>query len=193
METVQPEITGFHREYLRELSIPQTQLLALADAIPEEVYGWRPADDARSFSEVLVHIGAGNLMLLYRAGVHSTDVMDLCGYIEGEGISRWLAIVHKSFMLERTVTQKSAVIDLLKRSFEAVRQSFTAASEEDIGAARDLFGEVTTARRLYLRILAHSDEHMGQAIAYVRSMGVKVPWPDPVKEMERIAAVAGSR
>jgi len=192
MDTVQSQITGFHREYLRELSVPEIQLLALADAIPEEAYGWRPAGDARSFSEVLVHIGAGNLMLLYRAGVHTADVMDLCSSIEGEGVSQWLAIVHKSLMLERTVTRKAAVIDLLKRSFEAVRQSFTTASEEDLETARNLFGEVTTRRRFYLRILAHSDEHMGQAIAYVRSMGVKVPWPNPVKEMERAVAAAAS-
>jgi len=41
---------------------------------------------------------------------------------------------------------------------------------------------------LYLRMLAHSHEHMGQAIAYVRSMGIKAPWPDPLKNLDRIAA-----
>jgi uncharacterized damage-inducible protein DinB len=96
-------------------------------------------------------------------------------------------------MLERTVTEKSAVIDLLKRSFEVVKESFTAASEEELGAATEFYNEVTTVRRFYLRILAHSDEHMGQAIAYARCMGVKVPWPNPVNEMERAAAAAGSR
>jgi len=29
---------------------------------------------------------------------------------------------------------------------------------------------------------------MGQAIAYVRSMGIKAPWPDPLKNLDRIAA-----
>ena len=192
MEAVQVEISRFHREFLRELSIPHTQLLALADAVPGEAYGWRPAADARSFSEALVHIAAGNLMLLYRSGVHTADVMDLCGSVEGERVAQWLAVVHKCLLLERTVTEKPAVIELLRRSFETVRQSFAAVSEEELGAARELFGEATTTRRFYLRILAHSDEHMGQAIAYVRFMGLKVPWPDPVKEMERAVAAAAS-
>ncbi|HXR38989.1 MAG TPA: DinB family protein [Terracidiphilus sp.] len=193
METVQPEITRFHREYLWELSIPQTQLLALADAVPGESYGWRPAQDARSLSEVLVHIAAGNFMLLYQAGVRTPEVIDVIGPVSGERIFRWVRIVRRNLELERTVYQKSAVIDLLKRSFEAVVQSFTAASEEYLGAQMEFFGENTTVRRLYLRILAHSHEHMGQAIAYTRSIGVRVPWPDPVKELERIVAGAGSR
>ena len=178
----------FKQEYLWELSIPQSQLVALADAVPEEDFGWKPAEDARSFSAVLVHIAAGNLMLLYRAGVHTAEVMEFCGSIEGEGISQWLAIVRKNFELERSVAGKTAVIDLLKRSFEAVRQSFSAALDEEINAARDFFGQKSTKRRLYLRMLAHSHEHMGQAIAYMRCMGLKAPWPDPVKEMERMVA-----
>lgn len=31
-------------------------------------------------------------------------------------------------------------------------------------------------------------EHMGQAIAYVRSMGMKAPWPYPLKNLDRIVA-----
>jgi uncharacterized damage-inducible protein DinB len=32
---------------------------------------------------------------------------------------------------------------------------------------------------------------MGQAIAYMRSMGMKTPWPDPLKNLDRIVAGKG--
>lgn len=179
-------LSTFQREYLWELEVPRKQVANLAEAVPEEAYDWRPAEDARSFSAVLVHIAAGNLMLLHRADVRSKDVMDLCGSVPGEGMALWLAMVRKSFGLERTLTDKAEVVDLLKRSFDAVREAVTTISDEELCRTRDLYGETTTYRRIFLRILAHADEHMGQAVAYARVMGFKVPWPDPVKMMEEM-------
>lgn len=187
-------LSTFQREYLWELEIPRKQVMAIAEAVPEEAYDWRPAEDARTFSAVLVHIAAGNLMLLHRAEVVSPEVMRLCGAIEGEGMAQWLAMVRKSFQLEKTLTCKEAVLDLVSRSFEAVREAMVAADPRQLETSRELFGEVTTYRRVYLRILAHADEHMGQAIAYARAMGFQAPWPDPVRQMEQMvepAAMAG--
>lgn len=187
------KLTSFQREFLWELNIPRVQLLALAEAIPEEAYGWRPAADARSFSEALVHIGAGMMMLLFRAEVYSQDVMEFCGAVEGEGIPMWLEMVHRSFAKEKSLTKKADVIDLLKKGFAAVEHAFTATSENELAARRDFGGENTTARRIYLRILAHSHEHMGQVVAYARAMGFRVPWPDPVKQMEEMAVADARR
>ncbi len=189
MEAVQEHVTSFQREFLWELLIPQTQLVALAEAVPAESYPWRPAEDARSFSEVLVHIAAGNLILLCGADVVEPEVMELCGGIEGDSMAQWKEAVRKAHSLEKAIREKSRVIDLLKRSFAAVSRSFAAATEDELGAETVFFGgTTTTVRRIYLRMLAHSHEHMGQAIAYVRVMGYRVPWPDPLRELERKAA-----
>jgi len=178
----------FKREYLWELSIPRVQLLALANAVPEERYGWKPAEDARSFSAVLVHIAGGNMMLLYRAGVSAPEVVEMYGAMESDSPVQWAAVIRKNLELERTLTGKAAVRILLEKSFATVERCFGAATEEELGKAANFFGEQTTQRRLYLRMLAHSHEHMCQAIAYVRSMGIKAPWPDPLKNLDRIAA-----
>jgi len=61
----------------------------------------------------------------------------------------------------------------------------TAMSDQQLDAAKEFFGEKTTVRRFYLRMLAHSHEHMGQLIAYTRLMGYRVPWPDPLKNLDR--------
>ena len=52
-------LPGFRGEYLWEFDFAEKQLLALAEAFPAERYAWRPAETARSVSEVLVHVGAG--------------------------------------------------------------------------------------------------------------------------------------
>ena len=183
-------LSTFQREYLWELEIPRKQVIELAEAIPEEAYDWRPAEDARTVAAVLVHIAAGNLLLLCRAGVELPAVVRLRGPVQGTGTERWLEMVRKSIALERCITSKQEVLELLRRSFDAVREALTATNPKQLGLARELFGEVTTYRRIYLRILAHADEHMGQAIGYARTMGFRVPWPDPIRMMEEMAAKA---
>lgn len=181
-------LSAFQHEYLWELELARKQLLSLAESIPEEAYGWKPAEDARAFSAVLVHVAAGNLMLLYHADSVMPAVMEFCGSFEGEGIAQLREMVRKGLETEKTVTQKAAVVDLLGRSIEAVQESFATTAEEELEQVRDFSGEATTMRRIYLRILAHMDEHMGQAIAYARGMGLHVPWPDPVKQLDEMAA-----
>lgn len=184
MDAMPPHSTGYRREVLAEIQFAEKQLMALAAAVPAEDYTWSPAENARSFAAVLVHIAAANLFLLARAGAKSPDVADLCSGIEGDSLARLRGMAHKGIELERTITAKAAVIDLLARSFAAVRQCWMAASEEELWVTENFLGELETVRRIYLRILAHAHEHMGQAIAYVRTMGYHVPWPDPLKTLE---------
>jgi hypothetical protein len=181
-----PRIPGFQGEYLWELDISRTQLLALAEAGPEALYSWSPAEAARRFSAVLVHIAAGNLALLHMAGIRSPGGVDLYGPLEGDGLSQFAATIRKNVSLEATLTAKQSVIDLLNQSFEAVRTCFTAAKAEELERAVGFFGEQTTVRRVYLRVLAHTHEHMGQAISYARCYGLRLPWPDPLKELDHV-------
>ncbi len=179
-------IPGFHGEYLWELDMSRTQLLALAGAAPEALYSWSPVEGARSFSAVLVHIAAGNLALLRMAGIRSPGGFDLYGPLEGNEFLQFVATIRKNVSLEGTLTAKDGVIELLNRSFETVQACFTAAKAEDLERVGFFFGEQTTVRRVYLRLLAHTHEHMGQAISYARSYGLKVPWPDPLKELDHV-------
>jgi hypothetical protein len=182
--------TGFRHEFLTELTIAKTQSHALADSVPEELYGWSPAQDARTFSAVLVHVAVGNFMLLYRVGVRSLAVTNLYSSLEGDLAKRIVAMVHKNVAMEKTVTAKREVIDLLRRSFDTLAEAIAAATDEELEVTEDFFGKPETVRRVYLRMLTHCHEHMGQAIAYVRCMGFKAPWLDPLKDLDRIAASA---
>ena len=177
---------GFSGEYQWELDIARTQLVALADAVPEAIYGWSPVNGARSFSAVLVHIASVNMGLLRIAGV------DFDGWTELYGEEADVpAMVRRNMSFEGTITDKDAAIAFLKRSFDAVQQAFHLLSAQDLEKPVD-FGESTTVRRIFLRILAHSHEHMGQAIAYARTYGSRMPWPDPLREFESASAKQGT-
>jgi hypothetical protein len=69
-------------------------------------------------------------------------------------------------------------VTLLKRSLEAVKQSFDQADDDALDRHLHFFGEETTVRRVYLRLLAHALEHMGQMIVYLRFNCIAPFWPD---------------
>jgi len=175
---------GFKGEYLWELDIAEKQLLKLAEAFPADRYGWRPAETARSVSQVLVHISAGNLTLLGMVGVEAAP--DLYGKLEGEIVPRMLAMISRNDGLEKGITDKTDVVAFLKRSLEAVRNAFTQMADSELERQDVFFGEHTTVRRVYLRGLSHMHEHMGQLIGYTRAMGMPAPWVDWRKSGRKI-------
>lgn len=181
-----PRIPGFPGEYLWELEMARTQLLPLAEAAPELMYSWSLAPRTRSFSAILVHIAVANFCLLHLAGVRTTTGVELYGELEPDGPAQRLSMVRKNMAMEQAVTSKQAVIDLLRRSLEAVQHSLANSSVEVLNEARTFFDEQTTRRRLYLRMLVHTHEHMGQAIAYARTFGMKLPWPDPLAGLQNV-------
>jgi uncharacterized damage-inducible protein DinB len=165
--------TEFQSEYLVELQVPSSQIVALAEAVPPQKYSWRPGAGVRSISEVYVHVAAGNFLLLDIAGVKAPD--DLYRSL-ATNVNRAMAIVKKNDELEKTITSKPQVIDLLKRSLAAVKDNFSKATVATLNGPADFFGTKTTVRAVYLRILAHNNEHMGQSVAYARMNGIVPPW-----------------
>ena len=167
-------IPGFKGEYLWEFDIAEEQLLRLAEAFPAERYGWRPVETARSVSEILVHVAAGNRALLSLVGVEAPA--DLFGTLEGEGVARILAMARRNENLEKSITDKPDVLAFVKQSLDALRIAFGEVSDGQLDRMEVFFGERTTVRRVYMRALCHMHEHMGQLIAYARAMGMPAPW-----------------
>ncbi|HEX9148633.1 MAG TPA: damage-inducible protein DinB, partial [Thermoanaerobaculia bacterium] len=54
---------SFGSEISKELADVEKKLVTLAEAMPAEKFGWRPAEGVRSVSEVYVHVAGGNYML----------------------------------------------------------------------------------------------------------------------------------
>src|SRR5690349_19840167 len=147
---------GIWQGYDGEWRHVSSQLLALAEATPEEKFSWRPAPGVRSTSEVYMHIAIANFGLLAFTGPKRPDDLK-------EG-------------LEKSVTAKAEVINWLKRSLEAVKQAHLAATPQDLKRKVHIYDRDTNADGMYLRIIVHANEHMGQLVAYARMSGVVPPW-----------------
>jgi uncharacterized damage-inducible protein DinB len=159
---------GIREALLQEFDIAKQQLLGLATAMPAEKFGWRPDATARCVSEVFVHIAAGNFFLLDWSGRLLPE--DIYGRIAVQGEHRWMAIAECNDELEKTMTSKDAVLEFLTRSLLAAR--------EDIAGTSETALHEPPKRQAYFRMIAHLHEHMGQMIAYTRTIGLPVPWPD---------------
>ena len=169
-------IVGFRGEFLWELEIAERQIVAIAECVPGEQYDWRPVAQARSFSEVFVHVATGNFMLLDVIGVAAP--VDLYAQVPADGDARFRGLIRRNDELAASLREKNVVVGLLKRSLEAASQSFANTSDGELNRRLNFFGEDTTVRRVYLRLLAHTDEHMGQMIAYLRFNRIAPPWQD---------------
>lgn len=132
------------------------QLIALAEATPPDKFAWRPAAGVRSTSEVYMHIALANFYLLSVTGPKMpADLKDDA---------------------EKTVTSKPEVINWLKRSLEAVKQAHLAETPKDLQRKVHIADRDATVDGIYLRIVIHDNEHMGQLVAYARMTGVVPPW-----------------
>ncbi len=163
------------KEYLGELAYAVQQVNQLAEAEPEAKYSWRPSAAVRSMSEVYVHIAAGNFLLLGLIG--EKPPADLYpADLPTSARDRGIAMGTINLRLEKKIAGKAEVTALLKRSFDAVKASYEHASAADLDKPVDFFGTPSTVRGIYLRILVHINEHMGQSVAYARMNGIVPPW-----------------
>lgn len=78
--------------------------------------------------------------------------------------------------MEKTVTAKADVINWLKRSLEAVKTAHASVTPKDLQRKVHIADRDATVDGMYLRIIIHANEHMGQLIAYARMTGVVPPW-----------------
>lgn len=151
----QPE--GLWQGYEGEWKHVSQQLIDLANTIPAEKYGWRPAPGVRSVSEVYMHIALANFFLLSVTGPKMPADLS-------------------SPDLEKSVTGKADVIDWLKRSLEAVKTAHATVTPADLRRKVKISGRDATVDGMYLRIIVHANEHMGQLVAYARVNGIAPPW-----------------
>lgn len=158
----------FKSEYTLEFGEASSQIAALAAAMPAEKYDWRPAPGVRSVGEVYVHIAETNVLLLGYLGI-TVDFPGPKFSAKDSGSE----IIQRNLEFEKTVHGKDTIVALLTRTLDAVKKSVATADPTKSVA---MFGQTTTARAVYLRILAHANEHMGQSIAYARMNGVVPPW-----------------
>jgi uncharacterized damage-inducible protein DinB len=84
----------------------------------------------------------------------------------------------KSPGAEKSITAKADVISWLSRSLDAVKKGHAGLSSTDGQRKVRIAGKDATVDGIYLRIIVHANEHMGQLIAYARVNGIAPPWSE---------------
>jgi uncharacterized damage-inducible protein DinB len=151
----------FQKESAGSLTFVSGQVMMLAQAIPGDKYTYTPQAGVRSVAEVCAHIISANYFFASKLGAKiPADV--------------------KMETLEKDLKTKDAIATELKRSYElminAVKNTTDAALPTKVEFP---FPGDFTGMTAILISLAHSNEHLGQLIAYSRMNDITPPWNQP--------------
>jgi uncharacterized damage-inducible protein DinB len=153
-ETAAP--TGLRGDFLRDLADLEKKAVALAEAVPADKYSWRPAEGVRSISEALMHLAGANYYFPTLFGTAAPTGVDI------EGLEK--------------ITDRDRVLSTLKASFAHLTKVVEGTPDGKLPETMKMFGQdVTVAGGIHVAV-AHIHEHLGQLIAYARSIGVAPPW-----------------
>jgi uncharacterized damage-inducible protein DinB len=135
----------------------QQKFTALAGAIPQEKYTWRPAEGVRSISELFLHVAAAGFNFPVARGTAPFPGFDA-----------------KDF--EKSTTDKAKVVDWLNKSFTYAIASVQSMSNADFAKLLPKLGPDANQGDVIYLMVTHAHEHLGQAIANARANGIVPPW-----------------
>lgn len=159
-KTSPPKIKGFQAETIGLITFAQSRYIALAKAVPQEKYSYRPGKGVRSFGEILTHMIGANYGLPGVVGVKPpTDAP------KNADIGK--------------LTDKKQIIEHLNKSFEHTKNAVKGMSKADLEKDVKFFGSDTTYRGVVSFMNAHTNQHLGNLVTYARVNGIVPPWSQP--------------
>lgn len=148
----------FQKESVASLAFVSGQVNQLTQAIPADKYAWSPEPGVRSVAQVCAHIISANYFFASKLGAKIPD-----------GV--------KMESLEVDLKTKEAIAAELKRSYELVSNAIKNTKDASLAAKVELpFPGDFTGMTAILIVLGHSNEHLGQLIAYARMNDITPPW-----------------
>lgn len=150
--------TDIRDEVLRHFEQSTFKLVALAEAMPAMLYDWSPGEGVMSVARVYMHIARYNYLYPATAlGVPAPDDIDMD-------------------TMEESVRDKDQVVAHLRRSIEHARAVATGMETGALTRRTRLYGRDVAGWTVLLQLVAHMNEHVGQAVTYARMNGVVPPW-----------------
>lgn len=148
----------FQNETSGSLSYISGQVMQLAQAIPAEKYSWSPQSGVRSVAEVCAHIISANYFFGSKLGAKIPEGVNM-------------------ETLEKDLKTKEAITAELKRSYDVIIGAVKNVKDAGLSTKVEFpFPGEFTQMTAVLIALGHSNEHLGQLIAYGRMNGVTPPW-----------------
>lgn len=150
----------FQKETSGSLGYVSGHVMQLAQAIPADKYSWTPQAGVRSVAEVCAHIISANYFFASKLGAKIP-----------EGVNMQT--------LEKDLKTKDAITAEFKRSYDLVTNAIKNAPDASLANKVELpFPGDYTSMTAILIVLSHSNEHLGQLIAYARMNKITPPWSE---------------
>jgi hypothetical protein len=150
--------TGFRAELLFELGHHEKRVLSLLEAFPQEKLSYKPAEDMKTAGELFVHMGGTAYFVGGLVGVERPKDVD-------------------PRALEKSLTEKSAIADYIKKGLEHARKVIGSVADKDLDETVKAPWGVSHSKRFLLSILSkHLISHVSQLGIYARSVGIVPPW-----------------
>lgn len=156
--------SGARMEFLDEVSFYEQRFERLADAVPAEKYSWRPVEGVRTVGEVYMHVATSNYAFAKMLGTAPPATYDAKALLASSN-------------------DKAKTIQALKDSFAYFRGAILTIKDSELDKQIKSRGE-TTIRGSFFMIAGHYGEHLGQSVAYARSLGVVPPWTEEQRQRQ---------
>ncbi|GAA5221401.1 DinB family protein [Membranihabitans marinus] len=134
------------------------KIMQLLDEVSDDELAWRPEEDVRSFGEVFAHVISANYFFASKLGAEIPESVDM-----------------KS--IEMDYDTKSELKKGLESSYALVLHTIGDISDDGLTEMVEfpMPGDYTQLSTILI-IMSHSNEHLGQLIAYARINGIVPPW-----------------
>ena len=149
-------VTDFGKMYLPVWQEAREHCLAVARAMPEEKYAWKPTDVSKTFAEQMVHIGYTIKLLTQR-------------YVEGMEV---VANTPSAMGLS-----KAEIISMLEEGFEYTEKVVFSITEDRLRETCKMYhsGNIVSRKFAFFYVQDHLTNHRAKANLYIRMNGIQPP------------------
>jgi uncharacterized damage-inducible protein DinB len=131
---------------------------AAAEQVPDSSYSYRPVPSVRTFGQLIAHIAGSQDMF--------------CAQALGEQ-------AHASDEIERTITEKAALVAALKASTAHCQKAYAMTDADAMKRTVKTFAGERSALWALLYSTVHDNEHYGNIVTYMRMLGMVPPSSQP--------------
>lgn len=134
--------------------ITKQNVIATAEMVSEDLYGYQPTEDVRSLGAVLAHIAGAQYLFCSAAAGEESPMAD---------------------NLEETLTAKAETVSALKAAFDYCDQTYENMTDAKGAEMLDFFGQKMAGSAILAFNSAHNYEHYGNLVTYMRLNGITPP------------------
>jgi uncharacterized damage-inducible protein DinB len=121
--------------------------------MPEENYSFKPTPEVRSFGQLVGHVADANYMFCSEAAGEANPMKDI----------------------EKTKTSKADLVDAIKGAVAYCNKTYDSMTDAKGSEMVKMFGFNLAKLSLYSLNTAHTDEHYGNMVTYLRLKGIVPP------------------